>query len=401
MTGEARVGLDDFVQKSVGPVAAIRLPEPGRAVRRGDALFALDIAGQELRFSAPLTGKVVHVNHDLDYQLDLMRLRPYEQGWICTIDPQELTVDLGKLVIGADGVGWYQAEARLLHRPFDRRARGRARGRPEQSSQSNGTGNAPPVAPSPGPSSRRRGWSRPLPRQSRYEPPLGIRKGDSMKKPAAISWSHLSLTLVCSFCSPERRPHPRPVSGRTLQRSPPRRPPPRPSAGLLRSARSSSSTRMHTEEFGAECVSCHHETVAASLDAAAPGLLRRLLGRLRRLPHRERESRGCRQVRGLPPGADVRAQPRDADREGRDPPQLLEMPRPRHRSRGEHPVRVLPSTRRADAVPDDEGRVASSGLARPRASEAAMNRRTFLKIGTVAGSTLVAGRAEATDRRQP
>jgi CheY-like chemotaxis protein len=114
MTGEARVGLDDFVQKSVGPVSAIRLPEPGRVVRRGDALFALSIGGggEELRFSAPLSGKVVHVNHDLDYQLDLMRLRPYEQGWICTIDPQELTSDLGKLVIGADGVGWYQAEAR-------------------------------------------------------------------------------------------------------------------------------------------------------------------------------------------------------------------------------------------------------------------------------------------------
>ena len=112
MTGEGRIGLDDFVQKSVGPVTAIRLPEPGQVVRRGDALFALDIAGQELRFSAPLAGKVVHVNHDLDYQLDLMRLRPYEQGWICTIDPQELTADLGKLVIGADAVSWYQAEAR-------------------------------------------------------------------------------------------------------------------------------------------------------------------------------------------------------------------------------------------------------------------------------------------------
>ena len=112
MTGEGRVGLDDFVQKSVGPVTAIRLPEPGQVVRRGDALFALDIAGQELRFSAPLAGKVVHVNHDLDYQLDLMRLRPYEQGWICTIDPQELTADLGKLVIGADAVSWYQSEAR-------------------------------------------------------------------------------------------------------------------------------------------------------------------------------------------------------------------------------------------------------------------------------------------------
>jgi len=112
ITGEGRVGLDDFVQKTLGPAAGIALPEPGRMVRRGDFLFGLRVDGEELRFSAPLTGKVVHVNHDLDYQLDLMRLRPYEQGWICTIDPLELTADLGKLVIGADSVTWYQSEVR-------------------------------------------------------------------------------------------------------------------------------------------------------------------------------------------------------------------------------------------------------------------------------------------------
>ncbi len=112
MTGEGRVGLDDFFQKSVGPVEAIELPEAGRAVRRGDPLFSLKVDGQTLAFSAPLTGKVAHVNHDLDYQLDLMRLRPYEQGWICTIDPQELTADLEKLVIGADAFAWYQTEVR-------------------------------------------------------------------------------------------------------------------------------------------------------------------------------------------------------------------------------------------------------------------------------------------------
>jgi glycine cleavage system H protein len=113
MNGEARIGLDDFFQKSVGPPAAITLPEPGLVVRRGDPLFALKVDGQELRFTAPLSGKVVHVNHDLDYQLDLMRLRPYEQGWICTIDDSEqLTSDLAKLVLGADAVSWYQSEVR-------------------------------------------------------------------------------------------------------------------------------------------------------------------------------------------------------------------------------------------------------------------------------------------------
>lgn len=112
MSGEGRIGLDDMVQKSLGAAGAIELPEPGRLVRRGEALFALDIEGQRLVFSSPLSGKVVHVNHDLDYQLDLMRLRPYDQGWVCTVDPDQLTVDLGRLVIGADAVDRYQTDAR-------------------------------------------------------------------------------------------------------------------------------------------------------------------------------------------------------------------------------------------------------------------------------------------------
>ena len=112
MTGEGRIGLDDLVQKTLGSATSIELPEPGRNVRRGETLFRLDLDGQRLTFASPLSGKVVHVNHDLDYQMDLMRLRPYDQGWICTVDPQELTADLARLVIGADAVERYQTDAR-------------------------------------------------------------------------------------------------------------------------------------------------------------------------------------------------------------------------------------------------------------------------------------------------
>lgn len=112
MTGEARIGLDDFFQKSVGPVAAVRLPEPGLDVRRGEPLFTVRVDGRELEFASPLTGKVVHVHHDLDYALELMRLKPYDQGWICTIDPETLTADLSHLTIGADALERYQADVR-------------------------------------------------------------------------------------------------------------------------------------------------------------------------------------------------------------------------------------------------------------------------------------------------
>jgi len=112
MTGEVRLGLDDFFHKSIGAAAAIELPEPGKKVKRGEPLFALRIDGHRLEFGAPLAGKVMQVNHDLDYQLDLLGLRPYDHGWICTIDPDSLTADLEKMMIGADAVEWYQAEVR-------------------------------------------------------------------------------------------------------------------------------------------------------------------------------------------------------------------------------------------------------------------------------------------------
>jgi len=112
MTGEVRIGLDDFFQKSAGPVVAVRLPEPGLDVRRGSPLFSVRVDGRELEFPAPVAGKVVHVHHDLDYALELMRLRPYDQGWICTIDPETLTADLAHLTIGADAVDRFQADVR-------------------------------------------------------------------------------------------------------------------------------------------------------------------------------------------------------------------------------------------------------------------------------------------------
>jgi CheY-like chemotaxis protein len=112
LAGDARIGLDDFFHKLIGAAGSIRLPEPGRNVRRGENLFEILSHGEILPFPSPVAGKVVQVNHDLDYQLDLMRLRPYDQGWICTIDPEHLSSDLERLVIGADAVDRYQADVR-------------------------------------------------------------------------------------------------------------------------------------------------------------------------------------------------------------------------------------------------------------------------------------------------
>jgi len=109
-TGAGLIGLDDFFHKTVGTPHAIALPEPGERVRKGQTLFTVSRGERSLAFRSPLSGRVARVNHELAYNLDVMRFRPYDQGWICAIEPDHLTGDLAGLTLGADAVDWYRAE---------------------------------------------------------------------------------------------------------------------------------------------------------------------------------------------------------------------------------------------------------------------------------------------------
>jgi glycine cleavage system H lipoate-binding protein len=117
ITGEARIGLDDMVQKLLGAVDDIRFPEKGAVVSKGDPLFTIKGGDQSLTFASPLSGKISKVHHDLAYHLDLMQLRPFQMGWICSIQPSNLSPELDVLKIGADCVDWYKQEIEgLRHR---------------------------------------------------------------------------------------------------------------------------------------------------------------------------------------------------------------------------------------------------------------------------------------------
>jgi len=116
MTGEGRIGLDDLFHKTVGKPESIGLPKEGQQVRKGQPLFVLRRGERSLTFRSPLSGRVSNVNHELEFNLDLMRVRPYEHGWICMIDPSNLTGDLSDMTLGADAVAWYQARVETFRR---------------------------------------------------------------------------------------------------------------------------------------------------------------------------------------------------------------------------------------------------------------------------------------------
>jgi CheY-like chemotaxis protein len=115
INGEARVGLDDFVRKTLVEVDEIEFPEKGRKIAKGKPLFSIKRGGRLLTFLSPLSGKVSRINYELDHYLDVLTHMSFADGWICSIQPDELGNDLTDLKIGAEAIPIYEGDVRSFH----------------------------------------------------------------------------------------------------------------------------------------------------------------------------------------------------------------------------------------------------------------------------------------------
>jgi glycine cleavage system H protein len=110
LNGTVRLGLDDLVLKILGPVQDIEFPAIGQKVEKGDPLFAIRKGEQRLNLLSPVSGSVKSINETLDENIEYLHMKPYELGWICTLEPSNLPGDLQSMIIGADSIAWYQQE---------------------------------------------------------------------------------------------------------------------------------------------------------------------------------------------------------------------------------------------------------------------------------------------------
>lgn len=110
LNGMIRVGIDDFAQKLIGQIDDVELPKRGQNVKKGDPLFSIKQASRSVMIPSPVSGKIASVNSELLYRTELIKMKPYELGWVCCLEPTNLSSDLQSLRIGADAVSWYQKE---------------------------------------------------------------------------------------------------------------------------------------------------------------------------------------------------------------------------------------------------------------------------------------------------
>lgn len=117
----ARVGLDDFTQKVLGSIDSIQLPRIGEPVRQGDPLFMLRVGEHKVFLPAPSDGIVSRVNTELATHPRSLHASPYDAGWICEIQPENISKNMRELLTGDDAVSWELHELSKLQRFIERR----------------------------------------------------------------------------------------------------------------------------------------------------------------------------------------------------------------------------------------------------------------------------------------
>ncbi|MCD6494616.1 glycine cleavage system protein GcvH [Candidatus Bipolaricaulota bacterium] len=82
----AKVGITDHAQSELGDVVFVELPAVGTTVNQGDTLGTVESVKAVSDVFAPIGGKVVEVNSELESSPETINTDPHGAGWLVMIE---------------------------------------------------------------------------------------------------------------------------------------------------------------------------------------------------------------------------------------------------------------------------------------------------------------------------
>ena len=82
----ATVGITDFAQGQLGDIVFVELPAEGTELTKENTFGVVESVKTVSDVYAPVSGKVVAVNKDLESQPELVNSDPYGKGWMVEIE---------------------------------------------------------------------------------------------------------------------------------------------------------------------------------------------------------------------------------------------------------------------------------------------------------------------------
>jgi glycine cleavage system H protein len=84
---KVRIGITDFAQSELGDIVFVELPEVGDEIKADEPFGSVESVKTVSELYAPISGKVVEINEDLDDSPEFVNESPYEKAWMIVIEP--------------------------------------------------------------------------------------------------------------------------------------------------------------------------------------------------------------------------------------------------------------------------------------------------------------------------
>lgn len=86
--GTVTVGITEFVQKELGEIVAVEINERGSHVKQDDVYGTIEAVKTVSDLYAPVSGKILEVNAELENDPELVNSDPYGKGWLIKMSPE-------------------------------------------------------------------------------------------------------------------------------------------------------------------------------------------------------------------------------------------------------------------------------------------------------------------------
>lgn len=101
-----RVGMDDFAQKLLGKIDAVKFPKVGSKVTQGEKAWSLLVGSKSIDMLSPVDGEIVGINETLLSSPESISKDPYGQSWLMKVQTPKVSSNLKNLLSGELARKW-------------------------------------------------------------------------------------------------------------------------------------------------------------------------------------------------------------------------------------------------------------------------------------------------------
>ncbi|EKU45723.1 glycine cleavage system protein GcvH [Staphylococcus massiliensis] len=80
------IGITDYAQNELGDIVFVELPEVDEEISEGDSFGSVESVKTVSELYAPVSGKVVEINDELEDSPEFVNESPYEKAWMVKVE---------------------------------------------------------------------------------------------------------------------------------------------------------------------------------------------------------------------------------------------------------------------------------------------------------------------------